>query len=61
MMMENKQHMHILKAFEESRIRTAICKHAPELIIIDSILGGILYTIDKRRKIHRTSIRRAYF
>ena len=40
MMMENKQHMYILKAFEESRIPTAICKHAPELIIIDSILGG---------------------
>ena len=35
MMMENKQHMYILKAFVESRIPTAICKHAPELIIID--------------------------
>ena len=34
------QFKHILKAFEESRIPTAICKHAPELIIIDSILGG---------------------
>lgn len=50
MMMENKQHMYMLKAFVESRIPTAVCKHAPELIIIDSILGGYCTQLINREK-----------
>lgn len=38
--MKNKQHKYILKAFLESRIPAKIRLNAPELIAIDSIIGG---------------------
>ena len=38
--MKNKQHKYILKAFLESRIPAKIRLNAPELMAIDSIIGG---------------------
>lgn len=38
--MKNKQHKYILKAFLESKIPAKIRLNAPELIAIDSIIGG---------------------
>lgn len=38
--MKNKQHEYILKAFIESRIPAKLRQSAPELIAIDSIIGG---------------------
>ena len=38
--MNNKQHEFILKAFIESRIPCEVKNNAPELILLDSILGG---------------------
>lgn len=38
--MKNKQHKYILKAFINSRIPTVIRRSSPELMIIDSVIGG---------------------
>ena len=38
--MKNKQHEYILKAFINSRIPMAIRRYSPELIAIDSVVGG---------------------
>ena len=38
--MKNKQHAYILKAFLESNIPAVIRRDAPELMVIDSIIGG---------------------
>ena len=38
--MKNKQHEYLLKAFMNSAIPIEIKNNAPELIIIDSIIGG---------------------
>lgn len=38
--MRNKQHEYILRAFSESKIPEVIKSNAPELISIDSVLGG---------------------
>lgn len=38
--MKNKQHEYILRAFLESAIPAIIRSRAPELITVDSILGG---------------------
>ena len=50
--MKNKQHEYILKAFLESRIPAIMRRNAPELMGIDSIIGGILYTTGKACEIH---------
>jgi hypothetical protein len=38
--MKNKQHKYILKAFIESKVPVVIQRCAPELIDIDSVIGG---------------------
>lgn len=38
--MKNKQHEYILKAFAQSKIPTAIRVNCPDLIIVDSTVGG---------------------
>lgn len=48
--MKNKQHKYILKAFIESRIPTVMRRSAPELIAIDSIIGGYCMRLVKREK-----------
>lgn len=48
--MKNKQHEYILKAFLESNIPTVMRKSFPELMIIDSIIGGYCTQLIKRAK-----------
>lgn len=48
--MKNKQHKYILKAFLESRIPAKIRLNAPELIAIDSIIGGCCTQLLKQSK-----------
>ena len=36
----DKQHEYILKAFLEAKIPKAIRRNSPELMVIDSVLGG---------------------
>ncbi len=38
--MNNKQHEFIIRAFLESKIPEAIRKNAPQLLVIDSVIGG---------------------
>lgn len=45
--MQNKQHEFVLKAFVESKIPYEIKKNAPELIALDSIIGGYCTQIIK--------------
>lgn len=49
--MENKQHEYILKAFLNSNIPSIIRKNAPELISLDSDIGGYCTRLIKREKI----------
>ena len=48
--MKNKQHEHILKAFIESSVPTAMRKSAPELMAVDSVIGGYCTQLIKRAK-----------
>ena len=48
--MKNKQHEYILKAFLESSIPTVIRRSCPELMVIDSIIGGYCTQLIKRAK-----------
>ena len=48
--MKNKQHKYILKAFLESKIPARIRLNAPELIAIDSIIGGCCTQLLKQSK-----------
>lgn len=48
--MKNKQHEYILKAFLESSIPTVMRRRSPELMAIDSILGGYCTQLVKRAK-----------
>lgn len=48
--MKNRQHEYILRAFVEAHIPVAIRKCAPELIAIDSILGGYCTQLINREK-----------
>ena len=48
--MKNKQHKYILKAFLESRIPAKIRLNAPELMAIDSIIGGCCTQLLKQSK-----------
>lgn len=52
--MKNKQHEYILKAFLESSIPTAIRKNYPNLIAIDSIIGGYCTQLIMRSKFVNT-------
>ena len=55
--MKNKQHEYILKAFLESSIPTIMRRSSPELLALDSIIGGVLHTTGKASKIRRTPIK----
>ncbi len=48
--MKNKQHEYILKAFLESSIPTIMRRSSPELMAIDSIIGGYCTQLIKRAK-----------
>ena len=48
--MKNKQHEYILKAFLESSIPSAMRRKAPELMAIDSIIGGYCTQLVKQVK-----------
>ena len=49
--MKCKQHKYILKAFLESRIPVVIRRNSPELMVIDSIIGGYCAQLVKREKL----------
>lgn len=48
--MKNKQHEYILKAFINSRIPMVIRRNFPELIAIDSVVGGYCSQLIHRAK-----------
>ena len=48
--MKNKQHGYILKAFVESSIPMVIYRRAPELVAIDSFMGGACTQLIKGAK-----------
>ena len=48
--MKNKQHEHILKAFLASKIPAAVYEHAPELVAVDSVIGGYCTRLLQRNK-----------
>lgn len=48
--MKNRQHEHILKAFLASKIPVAVYEYAPELIAVDSALGGYCTRLLRRDK-----------
>lgn len=48
--MKNKQHEYILKAFLESSIPTIMRRSYPELMAIDSVIGGYCTQLLKRAK-----------
>lgn len=49
--MKDKQHYYILKAFLKSKIPYEIKNKAPNLIIMDSILGGYCIQIIKKQSV----------
>ena len=48
--MKSKQHEYILKAFLDSSIPIVIRRSSPELMVIDSVLGGYCTQLIKRAK-----------
>lgn len=48
--MKNKQHEYILKAFLVSGIPAILRRNAPELIVVDSMIGGYCTQLVKRAK-----------
>ena len=48
--MKNKQHEYILRAFIESNIPTVIRRSCPELMVIDSVIGGYCTQLIKQAK-----------
>lgn len=48
--MKNKQHKYILKAFLNASIPTVIRRSSPELVVIDSVIGGYCSQLIKRAK-----------
>ena len=48
--MKNQQHKYILKAFLNSSIPTVIRRSSPELVVIDSVIGGYCSQLIKRAK-----------
>ena len=59
--MKNKQHEYILRAFLDASIPTVIRRSSPQLMVTDSVIGGVLLSIDKASQTHRTPIKRDYF
>ncbi len=49
--MKSKQHEYILKAFLNSSIPAAIRRSSPELMVIDSVIGGYCSQLIKRAKL----------
>lgn len=49
--MKNKQHEYILKAFLASSIPPSVRRNCPELMAIDSFIGGYCTQLLKRAKI----------
>ena len=49
--MKNKQHEYILKAFLKTSIPAVLRRSYPELIVIDSIIGGYCTQLISRTKI----------
>ena len=48
--MKSKQHEYILKAFLNSNIPTVIRRNSPELMVIDSVIGGYCSKLIKQAK-----------
>ena len=48
--MKNKQHKYILKAFLQSSIPTIIRRNSPDLIAMDSVIGGYCTKFLKQAK-----------
>ena len=48
--MKSKQHEYILKAFLESSIPAVLRRNCPQLMLIDSIIGGYCTQLVKRAK-----------
>ena len=48
--MKNKQHEYILKAYMESSIPTAIRRNSPNLMYLDSVIGGYCTQLIKNGK-----------
>ena len=48
--MKSKQHEYILKAFLNSSIPMVIRRNSPELMVIDSVVGGYCSQLIKRDK-----------
>ena len=48
--MKNKQHEYILRAFLNSSIPMVIRRNSPELMVIDSVVGGYCSQLIKRAK-----------
>ena len=48
--MKSKQHKYILKAFLYSSIPAVIRRNSPELMVVDSVLGGYCSQLIKREK-----------
>lgn len=48
--MKNKQHEYILKAYMGSNIPAAIRQYAPDLISLDSVIGGYCTQLIKKGK-----------
>lgn len=49
--MKSKQHEYILKAFLNSSIPALIRRSSPELMVIDSVIGGYCSQLIKRVKL----------
>ena len=54
--MKSKQHEYILKAFLDSSIPTVIRRSSPELMIIDSVIGGYCSQLIKRAELPPSEI-----
>lgn len=51
--MKNKQHEYILRAFLKARIPAMVRRNAPELIAVDSALGGYCTQLIKQSNLIR--------
>lgn len=49
--MRNKQHKHILKAFLNTKVPTIIKQNSPDLVLLDTVIGGYCIQLLKKEKI----------
>lgn len=49
--MRNKQHKHILKAFLNTKVPTIIKQNSPDLVLLDTVIGGYCTQLLKKEKI----------